>query len=150
MSQAATLSEAARIAHFMGLREWRTIDDLRLVKRVESGLPVSTAQAIARRIDPTGAHLEVYDLIPKATYYRRKEQKKPLSKDQSEKIFALTKVFAETLRQYHDDHESASLFLSREHPLLEGRTPLDVARESTAGADLVLKLLDKAEAGIAV
>ena len=150
MTQAIPQSEAARIAHFMGLREWRTIDDLRLVKRVESGLPVSTARAIAKRIDPTGAHLEVYDLIPKATYYRRIEQKKPLTKDQSERIFALTKVFAETLRQYHDDQESASLFLSRKHPLLGGRSPLDVARDSTAGADLVLKLLDKAEAGIAV
>ncbi|MDJ0751119.1 MAG: DUF2384 domain-containing protein [Woeseiaceae bacterium] len=150
MSQAIPQSEAARIAHFMGLRGWKTIDDLHLVERVESGLPVSTAQAIAKRIDPTGTHLEVYDLIPKASYYRRKEQKKPLTKDQSEKIFALTKVFAETLRQYHDDQESASLFLSRKHPLLGGRSPLDVARDSTAGADLVLKLLDKAEAGIAV
>ena len=150
MSQAIPQSEAARIAHFMGLREWKTIDDLRLVKRVESGLPVSTARAIARRIDPTGAHLVVYDLIPKATYYRRMEQKKPLTKDQSERIFALTKVFAETLRQYHDDQELTSLFLSRKHPLLGGRSPLDVARDSTAGADLVLKLLDKAESGVAV
>lgn len=149
MSAVIPTTEASRIAQFMGLREWRTIDDLRLVKRVETGLPVSTAQAIAKRIDPSGNHLVVYDLIPKASYYRRKEQNKPLSKDQSERIFALTKVFAETLRQYHNDHESAFLFLSRKHPLLDGQSPLDVARYSTAGADLVLKILDKAEAGVA-
>lgn len=150
MTQAIPISEASRIAQFMGLRGWAKMDDLRLVRRVESGLPVSAARAIAQRIDPAGANLHVYDLIPKATYYRRKEQNKPLSKDQSEMIFALSKVFSETLRQYHDDQESASLFLSRKHSLLGGRSPLDVARESTAGADLVLKLLDKAEAGIAV
>ena len=37
-----------------------------------------------------------------------------------------------------------------EYPEIEGRSPMDVARESTAGADLVLKLLDQAEAGVAV
>ena len=65
-------------------------------------------------------------------------------------MFALSKVFLETLRQYHDDREMAVAFLSRKHPMLGGRSPLDVARESVAGADLVLKLLDQAEAGVAV
>jgi len=150
MAQAIARSEASRIARFMGLREWAKIDDLRLVERVESGLPISTARAIVRNIDPHGQHLQVYDLIPRATYYRRKEQKKPLTKDQSEMIFALSKVFSEVIRQYHDDKESAALFLSKNHPLLGGRSPLDVARESTAGADLVMKLLARAEAGVAV
>lgn len=150
MTQTIPQSEAARMAQFMGLRGWQDIDDLRLVERVESGLPVSAAHAIVKRIDPDGTHLGVHDLIPKATYYRRKEQKRPLSKDQSERIFAMTKVFAETLRQYHGDHASASLFLSRKHSLLGGRTPLDLARQSTAGADLVLKLLEKAEGGVAI
>jgi len=150
MAQAIPRSEASRIARFMGLKEWAKFDDLRLVKRVESGLPLSTAQAIVRNIDPSGQHLQVYDLIPRATYYRRKEQRKPLTKDQSEMIFALSKVFSEVIRQFHDDKESASLFLSRKHPLLGGRSPLDVARESTAGADLVMKLLARAEAGVAV
>jgi len=150
MAPAILLSEASRIAQFMGLREWPTIDDVRLVERVEKGLPISTAKTIVRKIDPMGAYLRVYDLIPKATYYRRKELKKPLTKDQSEMIFALSKVFLEAIRHYHDDTDSASIFLSRKHPLLGGRSPLDVARESTAGADLVLKLLARAEAGVAV
>ena len=150
MSQAVPKSEASRIAQFMGLKQWQTMDDLTLVRRVESGLPVSAVRRIVHRIDPNEMSVRVYDLIPKATYYRIKEQNKPLSKDQSEKIFALSKVFSETLRQYHDDRESASMFLLRSHPLLGGRSPLAVARDSIAGADLVLKLLDQAEAGIAV
>ena len=150
MTQTVPRSEASRIARFMGLREWARMDDVRLVERVAAGLPISTAAAIVRHIDPLGERLQIHDIIPRASYYRRKEQRKPLTKHQSESIFALSKVFSETLRQYHDDKESASLFLSRKHPLLGGRSPLDVARESTAGADLVLKLLARAEAGVAV
>jgi len=149
MTQSIPRSEAGRIAQFMGLPEWAKINDIRLVERVESGLPISTARAIVQNIDPGGHHLHLYDLIPRATYYRRKDKKQALTKDQSEMIFALSKVFSETIRQYHDDKESASLFLSLKHHLLGGRSPLDVARESTAGADLVLKLLAQAEAGIA-
>jgi putative toxin-antitoxin system antitoxin component (TIGR02293 family) len=134
----------------MGLRGWPRIDDVGLVALVETGLPISTADTIARKLDPKGAYLEVHDLIPKATYYRRKKLKKPLTKDQSEMIYALSKVFSEAIRHYHDDKESASLFLSRKHPLLGGRSPLDVARESTAGADLVMDLFARAEAGVAI
>lgn len=150
MSQTVPHSEASRIAQFLGLKQWQTIDDLTLVRRVESGLPVSAVRSIVHRIDPNEISVRIFDLIPKATYYRIKEQKKPLSKDQSEKIFALSKVFSETLRQYHNDRELASMFLLRSHPLLGGRSPFEVARDSIAGADLVLKLLDQAEAGIAV
>ena len=126
------------------------MSDLALVRRVESGLPFSCVQKIVRQIDPTESRVSVYDVIPKTTYYRIKDQKKPLSRDQSEKVFSLSRVFSETLRLYHGDRELASLFLRRGHPLLEGRSPMDVASESTVGADLVLKLLDQAEAGIAI
>ena len=143
-------SEASRIAQFMGLARWAQMDDLTLVNRVETGLPVSAAETIVRRIDPTRAYLRVQDIIPKATYYRRKEQGKPLTKEQSEKIFALSRVFHETLRQYHGDTGTAALFLTRQHPLLGGRSPLDMAKESTAGADLVLRVLARAEAGVAI
>ena len=152
MPETSPKSEASRIAQFMGLARWQDMNDLKLVRRVESGLPVSSVQKIVHRIDPHELNLSVYDVIPKATYYRIAKGKKgkALSKDQSEKVFALSKVFSEALRHYHEDRESASTFLMRSHPLLGGRSPMDVARESTAGADLVLKLLDQAEAGVAV
>lgn len=149
MTAQTTQSEASIIARFLGLRGWPRMSDVRLVEHVAGGLPVSTVSALVRRLDPQGERLQVEDIIPRASYYRRKAQGKPLSKQQSETVFALSKVFAETLRQYHDDKESALLFLSRDHPLLGGRSPLEVACESTAGADLVLKLLARAEAGIA-
>lgn len=150
MPQAIPKSEASRIAQFMGLRRWQTMDDLKLVHHVEIGLPLSAVSRIVRRVDPEEVSIRVYDLIPRATYYRAKERGAKLNRDQSEKILALSKVFSETLRQYHGDRELALLFLMRKHPLLGGRSPLEVARESTVGADLVLKLLSNAEAGVAV
>ena len=141
-------SEASRLAHFMGLPRWAEMDDLRLVERVEKGFPTKTAETIVRRVDPAGTFLQVTDIIPRATYHRRKEGS--LTKDQSEKVLALSRVFAEVMRQYKDQTSEAALFLMRAHPLLGGRSPFSMSNESTAGADLVLKLLTRAEAGVAV
>ncbi len=141
-------SEASRLAHFMGLPKWAEMDDLKLVERVEKGFPTKTAEIIVRRVDPKGIHLQVTDIIPKATYHRKKDGS--LTKDQSEKVLALSRVFAEVMRQYKGETSGIALFLMRGHPLLGGRSPFAVSNESTAGADLVLKLLDRAEAGVAV
>lgn len=141
-------SEAGRIAWFLGLREG--LSDIELVERVERGFPTKTANTIVRRLDPEGRYLQVTDIIPKSTYHRRVKAKQALTKDESEKVLALARVFVEVLRQYRGDTLLAAHFLARKHPMLGGRTPLDVAKDSTAGADLVLKILAKADAGVAV
>ncbi len=149
-AQIAQYSEASQIAQFMGLRNWRQVNDMALVEKVETGLPVTAADKIVQRIDPKGLYINVYDIIPKATYYRRKESGSPLTKDQSEKVLALSRVFATIMRLYGDDTNSAAMFLTKAHPMLAGRSPLDVANSSTTGADLVLDLLARADAGVAV
>jgi putative toxin-antitoxin system antitoxin component (TIGR02293 family) len=142
-------SEASRIARFMGLRRWHEIDDLGLVEAVRKGLPARTAEAVAHKIDPGGRYLKSTDIIPKSTLHRRQKSQQPLSKDESEKVFALSKVLSEALRIYGGDAERCAHFLSRKHPMLGNRSPFELAIESIAGADLVLKLLAKADAGIA-
>lgn len=52
-------------------------------------------------------------------------------------------------RVYHGDRDAIDTFLNRSHPLLEGETPFDMARSSPAGAEAVLNLVCRAEAGIA-
>ena len=37
-------------------------------------------------------------------------------------------------RAYHGDRDAIEAFLNRPHPLLEGETPFDMARSSSAGA----------------
>jgi putative toxin-antitoxin system antitoxin component (TIGR02293 family) len=141
------ISEASRIARFMGLSRWRKMDDLDLVEQIRAGLPAATATTVAKRIDPDGRFVRATDIVPKSTLHRRKDS--PLTKDESERVLALSKVFAEALRIYHDDADLVAQFMLKRHPMLGGRAPIELAKESIAGADLVLKLMTKADAGIA-
>jgi putative toxin-antitoxin system antitoxin component (TIGR02293 family) len=145
-AESGAISEARRIAKFMGLADWAKMDDLGLVDRVAKGFPVKTATVVMERIDPEGKFVRATDIIPKSTLHRRKHA---LTKDESEKVWALSKVFYEVLKIYHDDAGRAARFMIQEHPMLGGRTPIDIAKESIAGADLVLTLLAKADAGVA-
>ena len=52
-------------------------------------------------------------------------------------------------RAYRGDRAATHAFLNQPHPLLEGETPHDVARSSSAGADAFLNLIRRAEAGMA-
>ncbi|MFM1814402.1 MAG: hypothetical protein RLZ98_1097 [Pseudomonadota bacterium] len=144
-----TQSEARRIAQFMKLPRWEKYDDLALVKSVNKGFPPKTVEVVARRIDPDGTFLKATDLVAKSTLSRKIRANQLLSKDDSEALLALSRVFAELMHIYRDDPEKVSRYLLAPLPRLEGRTPLDVAKESTAGADLILKLLAQADAGVA-
>lgn len=149
MAVAATSTDAAGLARLMGLRQAEGINDLALVQRVERGLPVAAAERVAQRLDP-GDPTIVYAIIPKSSLARRKAANQPLSREQSERVMAMAKVVAEALTLWKDDAGAAHRFLNRPHPVLEGRTPFDVAKESIPGADLVVRLIGKARAGVAV
>ena len=142
-------SEASRIAQFIGLPKWQLMDDLGLVALINKGFPVATATTVVKRVDPHGRFLHPTDIIPKSTLHRREKENKHLTKDESEKIFALSKVFSEVIATYHGDLAKAGQFLLSKHPMLGGRTPMDLAKESKAGADLVLKIVSMANAGVA-
>ena len=150
MSETTTAtSEASRIAQFMGLKRPNTIGEVKLAEMVAAGLPTETLDAVVKRIDPRGRILSVNDFVPRSSLHRMKTQKKTLSKDQSEMVFAMGKLFSETLRLYHGDAQLASMFLSRPHPMLGDESPIAVAKKSTAGVDLVLSVLMRADAGVA-
>jgi putative toxin-antitoxin system antitoxin component (TIGR02293 family) len=142
-------TEPVAIAAFMGLKRPDTYTSLKLANEVAGGIPVRSAEAVVRRIDPTGQRLSIYDVVARPTYHRKKQQRKPLSKDDSEKVWQIARVFIEAMRHYHDGDDAAA-FLFRPHPLLEGRRPIDLAKESVAGTALVLNLLAEAEAGVAL
>ena len=141
--------EAVQIAEFIGLPHPKTFSPLKLADTIKIGMPVAAVRNVVRRVDPLGAVVSVYDFVPKATLNRRAKDRKKLSRDVSEKLWQVARVYVEAHRQYGDDTE-ARAFLSRPHPLLDNRTPLEVAKETVAGTDLVLKLLSQAEAGVAV
>jgi putative toxin-antitoxin system antitoxin component (TIGR02293 family) len=141
--------EAVQIAEFIGLPHAKTFSPMKLADTIKLGMPVTAVKNVVKRVDPLGTIVNVYDFVPKATLSRRAKDRKRLSRDVSEKLWQVARVYVEAQRQYGDDGE-ARAFLSRPHPLLENRTPLEIAMETVAGTDLVLKLLSQAEAGVAV
>jgi putative toxin-antitoxin system antitoxin component (TIGR02293 family) len=141
--------EAVQIAEFIGLPRPKTFNPMKLADTIKVGMPLAAVKNVVKRVDPLGVVVNVYDFIPKATLNRRAKDRKRLSRDVSEKLWQVARVYVEAQRQYGDDAE-ARAFLSRPHPLLDNRTPLEVAKETVAGTDLVLKLLSQAEAGVAV
>jgi len=65
----------------------------------------------------------VYSVVPPATFKRRTR----LSADESERTERLARIVA-LVEGLWDDEREARAFLNRPHPLLDGETPLTVAR----------------------
>jgi putative toxin-antitoxin system antitoxin component (TIGR02293 family) len=141
-------SEAHELARFLGLRDWRKTSEIDLVSKVKSGLPAQAVEDVFSKVRLRKPE-HIHAFIPKATYARKVKAKR-LSRSESERLLSITKVFNEVLRLYHGDGDAAGDFLTRGHPMLGNRPPVELAVESTAGADLVLKLLARADAGVAV
>jgi putative toxin-antitoxin system antitoxin component (TIGR02293 family) len=90
------------------------------------------------------------DLIPEATLRRARAGQKPLSREHSERLYEISRVMDAALQAYGDDHTLAMAFLTRPHPLLEGETPIALARMSSAGTDALVALIGRAQAGVAL
>jgi putative toxin-antitoxin system antitoxin component (TIGR02293 family) len=75
-------------------------------------------------------------IVPEATFKRRRYK---LSSDESEKTERLARIVA-TARYVWDDEADTREFLNTGHPLLEGRTPVEVAL-TELGARRVEELL---------
>ena len=142
-------SEPVQIAQFMGLRHAEAFNELKMIDALRQGVPARSAEVVAKHIDPTGTQVSVYDFVPKSTFHRCRHDNRRLSKDVSEQLWQVARVYVEARRHYGAD-DDALAFLLRRHPLLDDQTPFSLAKETIAGAELVLRLLAQAEAGVAV
>ena len=140
-------SEAGRISRLLGFRGTAAADDVALANRVSKGLPPSAAEALGRVI---GRQAVVGKVIPETTLRRARTNRKTLSRDMSERLYEVSRVVDAVSRAYHGDKQSIARFLNTGHGLLGGKSPLDMAISSSAGADAVMNLLRRAEAGFAV
>jgi putative toxin-antitoxin system antitoxin component (TIGR02293 family) len=113
---------------------------------VSHGLPKNALKASVDRIclnNEDRKHL-LYRIIPEATYKRRRDK---LSVEESERAERLARVYATAQYVWNSD-DDARAFLHAPHPMLQGRTPLDVSM-SELGARRVEELLWKLYYGIA-
>ena len=140
-------SEATRVANLLGMDTAEDFSDVQLALRVSKGLRARSAQALASLL---GARSIVGPVIPEATLRRARRAGKSLSREHSERLYEVGRVVDAVSCAFHGDRNAIETFLSRPHPLLEGSAPLDLARSSSAGADAVVSLIRRAEAGMAV
>ena len=144
------LGDAAEIARLMGLRSWRKMNSLSLVDQIAQGLPLQAAERVAQIMAPDDPGAK-FTLLSRSTWSRlQKRPRQLLTRDASERIHGVARVLLEARRLWAGDESAMVRFLNRPHLLMGGRTPLDVARESTAGADLVVRIIGEARAGVAV
>jgi putative toxin-antitoxin system antitoxin component (TIGR02293 family) len=141
---AAGHSEPVRLAHLLSIPGAEPIDEVGLARRVGAGLPVSSVAVLRDLFGSAGV------VVPEATLRRFRKAKKPLPRAQSERLYELSRVIDAVARAFRGDGARVAAFMTRPHPLLDGETPFDLARSSSAGADAVLSMLRRAEAGVAV
>ena len=140
-------SEAARVARLLDIEGPEAMSDVRLARLVSDGLHPEAAAALAEAL---GRKRVVGPVVPEATLRRARKAGKPLSRELSERLYEVGRVVDAVGRAFHGDRDAVDTFLNRPHPLLDGETPFDMARSSSAGAEAVLNLIRRAEAGIAV
>lgn len=139
--------EASRIALMLALEDSNGISDVVLARHVAEGLNPAAEAALGQVL---GARLAMGPIVPEPTLRRAKRERIQLSRDHSGRLYELGRLFDALGRAYLGDADGIAAFLSRPHPLLDGDTPLAMARSSSAGCAAVLNLVRQAEAGVAV
>ena len=140
-------NEATRVARLLAIDDANMLSEVDLARRVSSGLPSRSAFGLCEVL---GKKRVVGSIIPEASLRRARNSNKPLSRELSERLFEIGRVVDALCLAYHGNQEAIDGFLHRPHALLEGDTPFDMARSSSAGAQAVLNLIRRAEASIAV
>jgi putative toxin-antitoxin system antitoxin component (TIGR02293 family) len=123
-------------------RRIRSIDDLE--KTVSHGLPKRALRLTAERVYPSAgdARRVMFRIVPEATFKRRTR----LSAAESERTERLARVIA-AAEHVWNDREDAREWLTKPHPELGKRTPLESAM-TELGARRVEDLLDRLFYGI--
>jgi putative toxin-antitoxin system antitoxin component (TIGR02293 family) len=123
-------------------RRIRSIDDLE--ETVSHGLPKRALRLTAERVYSSAGEARriMFRIVPEATFKRRTR----LSATESERTERLARVIAAAEHAWND-REDAREWLTKPHPELGKRPPLEVAM-SELGARRVEDLLDRLVYGI--
>ena len=123
-------------------RRIRSMDDLETT--VSRGLPNRALRVAAERVFPSAgdARRVMFRIVPEATFKRRTR----LSAAESERTERMARVIAAAEYAWNDDAD-AHEWLTKAHPELGNRTPLESAM-SELGARRVEELLDRLFYGI--
>jgi putative toxin-antitoxin system antitoxin component (TIGR02293 family) len=142
--------EAKRIAEVMGGRSVlgrvvSSVEDLEEI--VGEGLPKTALRITVRRVFLVvrEANRYLYRIVPEATYKRRTGKLRVMESERTER---LARVIA-AAEAVWDDQNDAREWLTRPHPELGNRTPIDCAL-AELGARQVESLIDRLQYGLPV
>ena len=138
--------ETAGMARLLAIADPDNCNDVSLARRVANGLRPAAVTAMAQAFGGNRSRI-VGPVVPEATF-RRARKAGRLSREHSGRLYEIARVVVAVARAYRGDRERMEAFMARPHPLLEGETPFDMARSGPAGADAVLNLIQRAEAGV--
>jgi putative toxin-antitoxin system antitoxin component (TIGR02293 family) len=113
--------------------------------RVESGVPIETMSQFA---ESSGIPLkDMYDVvIPARTLKHRRARREPLSRDESDKLARLVRIFDHAVRVFSEP-ERARIWLEEPKRRFDGRTPLAMLRTDIGGR-MVEEFLGQIEYGM--
>ena len=141
MVQAENIAEVMGGRAILG-RRVRSIGDLE--KTISLGLPKRALRVTVERVYASAgeARREMFRIVPEATFKRRSR----LSHAESERTERLARVIAAAEHTWND-RDDAREWLTKPHPELGKRTPLESAR-TELGARRVEELLDRLFYGV--
>lgn len=131
------------VADLLGMKPKNEESPLTLAYLVQKGLPVSALEKFAVHVCPHDVRWFSYRVVSKATLERRRRDKKPLTTEESDRLARIAKVFSLGLQIFQDEAKVRS-FLERPHPMLDEKSPLEVALATGPGADAVINVLGRA------
>ena len=113
--------------------------------RIESGVPTATMSDFAAS---SGLALkDIYEVvIPARTLKHRRARREPLSRDESDKLARLVRIFDHAVRVF-DDPARARIWLNRPKRRFDNRTALEMLRTEIGGR-AVEEMLGQIEYGM--
>jgi putative toxin-antitoxin system antitoxin component (TIGR02293 family) len=101
------------------------------LSHIESGVPIATMSDF---VASSGLPLkDLYEVvIPARTLKHRRSRKESLSRDESDKLARLVRVFDHTVAVF-GDLDRARAWLNKSKKRFDGRTPIEMLRTETGG-----------------
>jgi putative toxin-antitoxin system antitoxin component (TIGR02293 family) len=138
------------LATLLGLTSKRGqgVDSVELVRRVDKGLSVDAIERLCKLVAPDDPGFR-YRIVPKATLARRQQGGGRLSRDESNRLARLARLWAFAVDVWKSE-DAARRFLQRPHPLLHNAIPREIGIDSEIGAHAVEDVLGGLKYGVAV
>lgn len=121
------------------------IGALQLADLVAGGLPVRSAERMGEVLSGMGRGT-LHKIVSESSLRRARDGSGYLKRETSERLYDVARVFAEA-EAMMGDREKALSFMRSPNPFLGMKSPFDLTRSSTAGAQAVLELIGQVRAG---